>query len=369
VAVDAVFISSVVVGFEDVRDAAAAGIRAAGMHAVRSEELSADPATSRRALLDQVGRSDFYLLLLGQRYGDYRAGEVSPTEEEYTEAVRLGKPIFVLVQQTTLEPRQLEFLDRVRGTWSDGIFYGKFEGAGDVGSAVSVALARHQTGVVEDGPAARERSMALASEGDPRGSGSGVLARVAFVPLRRTVLVDAVDLDEPNLGDELAADVRAAGAVPQSIGIDAEVSGQGIRLSGNGSVGWTTPSATIFVDGAITVTGSVSTDQQFGLTSVDPERLREVISRAGAAAKLMLDRIDKRGEIGQLAIAAAVHGASYKGYGSPSGNSMHVSTSLPDIVCSPAAEIVPRARLNDPTVARRIEAGIKRIFADAGAVQ
>jgi Domain of unknown function (DUF4062) len=368
-AVDAVFVSSVILGFEEVREAAAGGVRAVGMHAVRSEELSANPATSRRALLDQVSRSDYYLLLLGQRYGDYAPGQPSPTEEEYAEAVRLGKPIFVLVQQTSFEPRQQEFLDQVRGTWSDGVFYGKFEGAGDVGSAVAAALARHQSGVIEDGPAAKERALTLASEGDPRGSAGGVSARIAFVPLRRTVLVDAVALDEPNLAEKLAADVRSAGAVPQSVGIEAEVSSQGIRLTGNASVDWTTPCATIGVDGAITVGGSVSTDQPFGLSSVDPERLRELISRAGAATKQMLGRIDQQEEIGRLAVAAAVHGASYKGYGSPSGSSMQVSMSLPDIVRSPAAEIVPRVRLDDPAVARRIEAGIKRIFADAGAVQ
>ena len=98
-AVPSVFLSSVVVGFEDVRDAAAAAIRGVGMHAVRSEELSADAGSSRSALLGQVADADLYLLVLGELYGDYGAEETSPTEDEYDEALRLRKPIFVVVQE------------------------------------------------------------------------------------------------------------------------------------------------------------------------------------------------------------------------------------------------------------------------------
>lgn len=68
-AVEAVFISSVVGGFEDVRTAAATAVSASGMYPIRSEELSADPASSRRALLDQVAAAEYYLLLFGARYG------------------------------------------------------------------------------------------------------------------------------------------------------------------------------------------------------------------------------------------------------------------------------------------------------------
>src|ERR1700761_3011965 len=96
--VPSVFMSSVITGLEGVRDAAAAGIRTVGMHALRSEELSADADSSRRALLDQGGRSDLSLLILGARYGDFGVNETSPTEDEYDEAVRLHKPILVVLQ-------------------------------------------------------------------------------------------------------------------------------------------------------------------------------------------------------------------------------------------------------------------------------
>ncbi len=369
-AVPSVFLSSVVIGFEDVRDAAAAAVRGVGMHAMRSEELSADPSSSRRALLDQVARSDFYLLLVGERYGDYGADESSPTEDEYTEATRLRKPILVVVQDAALEPRQQQFLDRVRGTWGDGVFHGKFSAAADVGSAVAAALGRQQAGVIEDGPAAQERALALASGEERYGSGSGIGARVAFVPLRQSTLIDAVALDQPKLGNDLAAALRSAGAVPQSVGIEAKVSGAGVELTGNAAENWITPVASVDVGGAITVLGSVAVEGRLGFSSVDPDRLRALLVCAGAAAQLIYERIDSRAEVGQVAVAAAVLGTSYKGYGATSGNSTTVSMSLPATVVGPRpAEMVPRAQLADESLARRVEAAIKRVFADAGALQ
>jgi hypothetical protein len=130
-AVDAVFISSVVNGLEDVRDAAAEAIQGAGLYPICSEGLSADPSSSRRALFDQIAVAEYYLLLLGASYGDTGPNEIAPTEDEYNEATRLNKPILVLVQETKFELRQCEFLERIRGTWGEGVFYGTFTGTAD----------------------------------------------------------------------------------------------------------------------------------------------------------------------------------------------------------------------------------------------
>ena len=362
--------SSVITGLEGVRDAAAAGIRTVGMHALRSEELSADADSSRRALLDQVGRSDLYLLILGARYGDFGVNETSPTEDEYDEAVRLHKPILVVLQDTELESRQRQFLERVRGTWGEGVFYGRFNDATDVGATVAAALSRRQAGVIEDGPDAHQRAVELATEENRHAGGSGIGARVALVPLRRGTIIDAIALDAPDLGNSLAGALRAADAVPQNVGIEAEVSSAGIRLTGSAAQNWTTPVATVGVDGTMTVFGSIAVEGQLGFSSVDPDRLRALISRAGRAAQLILDRVDSRGEVGQIAVAAAVHGAAYKSYGAVSGGPTHVSMRLPSVVVAPAEpEIVPRGQLADPALALRIETSIKRIFVDAGAVQ
>jgi hypothetical protein len=370
VAVPSVFISSVIRGFETIRDRAALGVERVGMHPVRSERLGADPDSPRRALLNEVAAADIYLLLLGERYGEI---EPSPTEEEYLEATRLHKPILVLVQdEVELEPAQRAFLERVRGTWGDGVLYGGFAGAEDVVGAVAAALGRYQGGIVEDAPAAQAAAAELARGDDRRGTTSGgTAARVAFAPLRQTTVLDAVTLDSANLGEELAAAMREAGLVPQNIGIAPEISGEGVRLTGTDAVEWTVPTAQIRPEGSLVVTSTVALTGTMGFSLVDPGLLEDFIRRAGRFAQLTWDQIDAREEISQVAVAAAIPEASHKGFGAPAGNSMTMGMmGLPDTVVAPdPPEVSPRAQLADAGLARRIVAAIKRVFADAGAVQ
>ena len=369
-AVPSVFISSVIRGFEDVRDRAALGVERTGMHPMRSERLVADPDSPRRALLDEVATADIYLLLFGERYGDVVP---SPTEEEYEEATRLNKPILVLVQDDVeLEPAQRAFLERVRGTWGEGVLYGGFAGPEDVGAAVAGALGRYQAGIVEDAPTAQATATALARGEDLRGATSGgTAARLAFAPLRQTTILDAVALDQAGLGDDLAAGMRDAGLAPQSIGITPGISGAGVQLSGTDAVEWTVPQAEIRRDGSLVVTGSVAVTGTTGFSLVDPALLEEFIQRAGRFAQLAWNRIDTRGEISQVAVAAAIPEANHKGFGAPSGSTMTMGMmSLPDTIVAPdPPEVVPRPQVAESPLARRISAAIKRVFADAGALQ
>jgi hypothetical protein len=338
------------------------------MHPVRSERLAASSDSPRRALLDQVAMADIYLLLMGERYGD---AEPSPTEEEYEEAVRLHKPILVLAQEGARDPRQEEFLSRVRGSWGDGALSGTFSGAEDVAAAVAGALGKQQAGIVEDAPAAQEKAKELAHGSDRSGGSGGVAARVAFVPLRQTVLLDAEGLDTPGLGDDLASTLREAGLVTQRIGLEAGVSSAGVQLRGTDTDSWVTPEATVLTDGAIVVVGSVAAeDAPLGFSLVDPERLGRFIRASGRFAKAAWDLIDQQDEVAQVAVAVAIPEASHKGYGRAGGSSMTVSMTLPSVVVGPdPAEILPRGQLDGERLARRIVAAIRRIFDDAGAVQ
>jgi len=95
-----------------------------------------------------------------------------------------------------------------------------------------------------------------------------------------------------------------------------------------------------------------------------------LVTRAGAAAQLIWNRIDTRDEVGQVAITVAVLDAQYKGYGASSTSSTSVGMGAPATVLAPQPpEIVARGQLTDELLARRIEAAIKRVFADAGALQ
>src|SRR4051812_2283146 len=111
-AVDAVFLSSVMTGFEGIRGQAADAIQRMNMHPIRAERQPANPAASRKAMFDAIASSDYYLLLIGERYGEPGESGKSPTEEEFEEAVRLNRPALVLVQKDiTMEAEQRAFLE------------------------------------------------------------------------------------------------------------------------------------------------------------------------------------------------------------------------------------------------------------------
>lgn len=367
-AVEAVFISSVVGGFEDVREAAATAVAELGLHPLRSEQLSADPVSSRRALLDRVAEAEYYLLLIGSRYGDAMAGEFAPTEDEYNEAVRLSKPILVLVQETELEPLQREFLERIRGSWGEGVFYGTFTSAADVGAKVVAALTRQRAVVAEDAPSAQARALELAAGDQRSGWSQGLGARVAFVPLQQTTLLDAVALEEPTLPNDLIGALRGAGAISQSVGIREEVTAAGIKLLP--SQQHEQPLATIEADGAITVSGSVAADGMLGGMVIDPGRLEELLANAGTAAKLIWDRIDTRGEVRQAAVVLAILNAEYVAYGASSSGSVSMGGSIPGTLLVPdPPPVVPRGQLDQQAITHQILAVTKRVFADAGRMQ
>ena len=76
---------------------------------------AADKST-QEVYLNELGRSDIYLLLIGDKYGFEDAEGVSPTEREYDRAVELGLPIVVLVRGSDNSKRQVKecrFLDKV----------------------------------------------------------------------------------------------------------------------------------------------------------------------------------------------------------------------------------------------------------------
>jgi hypothetical protein len=366
-AVEAVFLSSVVGGFEDVRDAEGIAIEGMGLHPIRSEQLSAEPMPSRRALLDRVGEAEYYLLLVGARYGAPEDGSIAPTEDEYREAARLGKPILVLVQETELEPRQLEFLARIRGSWGEGVFHGGFTGAGDVGAKVVAALSRQRAAVAEDGPAAQARARELAGAEERGGFGRGPQAKVIFVPLRRSTLLDPLALEDPGLAEDVIAALRSAGAIAQSVGVRGEVSATGVRLSASERTGEVL--AAVEPDGAITVCGELAGEGLMGGMIIDPARLDNLLAAAARGARSIWDRIDGRAEVRQIAVSVAVLGAQYAAYGAGSGGSVPMGGSIPAVLVAPEPPaILTRAELDQELARNRILAAVRRVFADAGRV-
>jgi len=131
-----VFISSVIKEYKDRRDAAEDAIielnrdQGFNFEAIRIEPKK-HPAVNKspqETCLAGVKECDIYIGIYGKRYGWINPeSKRSPTEEEFDEAWRLGKPIIVFVENTKRrEPNQTKFLNKI-GKYVEGRFWNEFE--------------------------------------------------------------------------------------------------------------------------------------------------------------------------------------------------------------------------------------------------
>src|SRR4051812_13803565 len=85
-----IFISSVIEGYSQFREAAATAIEAVGATPVWFEKFGGRDGDPNQAYLAEVRSSDIYVGLLGARYGKPLPTRFSATHEECLEAERRG---------------------------------------------------------------------------------------------------------------------------------------------------------------------------------------------------------------------------------------------------------------------------------------
>lgn len=160
-----VFISSVIHGYEEYREAAAEGVEVLGYEVSRSEDFSARPDTPQQACLSEVRASDVVILLLGERYGTKQDSGLSATQEEYNEAKRSNKPVLVFIE-SDIKPEldQAEFIRTVEG-WSLGSVTKRFANSRQLNDQITRSLhefALKQTNLILEDDA-NERAKILLS--------------------------------------------------------------------------------------------------------------------------------------------------------------------------------------------------------------
>ena len=79
-------------------------------------DAPASDKSTQQVYLEEIEKSDIYLVLIGNRYGYCREGELSPTEREFDKARELGLTKLVMVRgkdNSKREEREARFLDKV----------------------------------------------------------------------------------------------------------------------------------------------------------------------------------------------------------------------------------------------------------------
>jgi hypothetical protein len=377
-----IFISSLFRGdMAAIRQGARSAVESLGMYPVMFETRPASDQNSRRALLDQIPSCDAYLLLLGAEYGDPGQSGVSPTEEEFEEALQSGLPILALVQEgVDREPRQQEFVNRVRGTWEEGHFAPAFTNSTDVVTAVVSALNgwRNRAPDTAQREAAVERVQELARGSDRQAMTSGgAKLRTVAVPLVRRPVLDAVRLTDGATVDAVIAAARASGLISQSQGVEPSVAADdSIRIKYAPGRGFDQFEVIVGVDGAVIAEGPVSgrrdATASLGWMVVLHDRIPEAVSQGLRFTEAVWRALDARRDIDQVLLASAVSGANGKSYSfeEPGSRvSMGSSQSFPDPIVVPAQPLLIRRHdLTLPDNATRLQAEIRRRFEAAGAV-
>lgn len=135
-----VFVSSVVEGFQQTRQAARQGIEAAGAEPVLvNEDFPSLATSSRNACLDAVASSDVYIAIIGERGGWTTPSGKLVVEEEYEFARARHIPTLLFVQDVPRDA-DAERLVRQMSDYVDGRFRVQFRSPEELSRVVEAAL-------------------------------------------------------------------------------------------------------------------------------------------------------------------------------------------------------------------------------------
>ena len=223
-----VMVSSVVVGFEEIREAARRGIDAAGGEPILvNEDFPAMVASPRNACLDAVDSSDALLLIIGARAGFTAPSGKSVVEEEYERAIARGKVVIAFLQEgVDREPEAERFAARV-SEFVHGHHRSSFSTPDDLQAKVRRAVEPLPQQIQKPDTDLRALSEALAAASQVQGT---PLLRTAFATVRDEEVVDAVEIGRPAFHERIVALGIEAGLFSLWHGKDARLNGNRLTV-------------------------------------------------------------------------------------------------------------------------------------------
>jgi hypothetical protein len=306
-----VFISSVVQGLEEYREAAAKAARTLKHQVLRSEDFGAMPTTPQRACLAAVREADAVLLLIGQRYGSPQASGLSPTHEEFREAQRHGTVLVFVQQGVQREETQEAFLREVRG-WDSGLYTASFTTPEDVRDAVTTAL--HQLELARSsGPIDGGEMLSRAKEalGRPRGGFGQAILKLVVVGSPAQQVLRPAELEQRDLAREInqQALFGSAPIFDTQSGTKDSIQGDHLELRQD--------NRSLTIDQLGTVSIEMPAEEQregSHLPVLVEEFIAHEVVIALSFAGWLLDRIDPTHRLQEVAPVLALFDAGYLGW-------------------------------------------------------
>jgi len=208
-----VFVSSVIEGFADYRQAARDGIEQAGGEGVLvNEDFPSQASSSRNTCLDAIDSCDVFLLVLGARGGWKTPSGRLVVEEEFEHARACKVPVLVFLEDV---PRDAdgEGLARILSDYVDGNFRVKFSGAAELRDQVERAL---RTIVNTRNNRPMDNDPIAAHVLKPYRFSDQTSLRFAIAPERVEEVFDPLDLASPDFAERMMeighrSDVRLFG--------------------------------------------------------------------------------------------------------------------------------------------------------------
>jgi hypothetical protein len=302
-----IFVSSVMQGFAEYREAAFSAIRSLDHEIIRAEDFPASTTSSKVACLQAVRQADLVILVLGERYGwSETTSGLSPTHEEFREGKEQGKVIPFVQANVTPEPAQQEFIAEVEN-YDAGMHRGRtFETPDQLREEVTRAIARHQLAAATtpvDVPAMlRAAEQLIPRQERHYTTSAGPLLHLAVVGGPSQPIIRPSEIEAPALADRLVADLTArdAGYFSYRLRTDPTVdAGALIIRQENG--------AAFRVDEAGAMLLSVPIEKASGyLNPLIEEHVQAAINRALTFADTALEQFDPTQRLTRVVLAAGI---------------------------------------------------------------
>lgn len=316
-----VFISSVMTGFGEERRVAREAVESLGHQPVMVEDFGAQSNSSRTACLEGVRSADWYLCILGERYGWIGPDGISPTEEEFREAERLGHPVVVIVKQCEMDDRQRDFIQALGG-WESGYFYGRFQSASSLATAITRAIRNLES----QGPSqilslASARVRTLLQDERSRRNHDRRLA-IAMAPAERRDWLDVATLGQAVFHKAMQQNLLFAtdALFDPSVGTRVKEGREHISLLQGDAYGEAAREISIHLDGSLHFELDLREEDSepgsfFGDLLIDEDRISAMLTGAMEFAAEFYTRHVSKPIPTRLLVQLCIHGASGKFFG------------------------------------------------------